>query len=203
LRVRSAIDGLLAEVRARLQSSPGRSLNLPGVELRESAVLVPLVERGGEPHLLFTRRPKTLRSHAGQFSFPGGGRDEADATPLHTALRESWEELGIPPERVEVLGMLDELPTITRFRIAPFVGVIPSDLTLCPCREEVDLVLEVSLRQLLRPGMPRREVWSYGGESHEVHFFDVGEHVIWGATARIVANLLERIGDLSSLRELR
>ena len=77
-----------------------------------AAMMVPLFVRGSSHHLLFTRRPKTLRHHAGQISFPGGGRESHDETPLHTALRETQEELGIPPDRVELLGILDEIPTI-------------------------------------------------------------------------------------------
>ena len=101
------MDPRFIELAERLQRHPGRSLNLPGLELRDSAVLVPFLVRGGVPHLLFTLRPAHLRRHPGQVSFPGGVRDPGDATPLHTALREMREELGVPERSVEVLGMLD------------------------------------------------------------------------------------------------
>jgi 8-oxo-dGTP pyrophosphatase MutT (NUDIX family) len=145
----------------------------------------------------------TLRTHAGQFSFPGGGRDDEDSTPLHTALRESEEELGIPPASVRVLGMLDEIPTITRFRVIPFVGVIPPDLVYRPNPEEIEQILEVPLAHLMDAKNHRSEVWEVSEHEREVHFFDYGPHVIWGATARILKSLLNFTQDLSSLRNLR
>lgn len=197
------MHSLFPQLRERLLAHPGRAANLPGLTLREAAVLVPFLERAGEPWLLFTKRPMTLRSHAGQFSFPGGGRDDSDESPLHTALREAEEEVGIPPEGVEVIGMLDELPTPTQYRIQPFVGVIPGDLTYRPSPIEIELILEVPLRALLQPQWPRRELWRRGGQEHEVYFFDYGEHVIWGATARILMDLFEKARGLPAFEALR
>lgn len=194
---------LFSQLRQRLRERPGRALNLPGLELREASVLVPLFERGGEPWALFTKRPATLRSHAGQISFPGGSRDASDETPLHTALREAWEEMGIPPERVDVLVMLDEMPTVTQFRIQPFVGVIPGDLQYVPNPAEIELIIEVPLRQLLHPDVPRKELWRRNGKDHLVYFFDYGPHVIWGATARILVDLFERASGLPAFEALR
>lgn len=194
---------LFSQLGERLRTQPGRALNLPGLELREAAVLVPLFERDGEPWVLFTKRPATLRSHAGQISFPGGARDPADETPLHAALREAWEEVGIPRERVHVLGMLDEMPTITQFRVQPFVGVIPGDLEYQPSADEIDVIIEVPLSHLLRPETPRTEQWRHQDEEHTVYFFDYGEHVIWGATARMVVDLFDRAAGLPSFEALR
>jgi 8-oxo-dGTP pyrophosphatase MutT (NUDIX family) len=194
---------MFEQLRQKLRAEPGRALSLPGLELREAAVLVPLFERAGAPHILFTKRPETLRSHAGQFSFPGGGREPSDQTPLHTALREAEEEIGIPPERVQVLGVLDESPTVTNFRIQPFVGVIPGDLTYRPNAEEIELILEVPLAALLDPRSSRREMWRRGGQEHEVYFFDYGQHVIWGATARILVELLAKARGLPAFEALR
>lgn len=194
---------MVGELRARLESSPGQPLNLPGVELREAAVLVPLFWRDAEPWILFTRRPETLRTHAGQISFPGGTRDPDDPTPLHAALREAWEELGIPPDRVEVLGMLDESPTVTGFRIQPFVGVIPADHPLQPSPAEIEEIIEVPVRHLLQKSIFRTELWKHEGQDHPVYFFDYAGHVIWGATARILVNLLERAAGLPSFEALR
>lgn len=194
---------MFEQLRRKLHADPGRALNLPGLELREAAVLVPLLERNGTPHVLFTKRPATLRSHAGQFSFPGGGREPSDETPLHTALRETQEEIGVPPERVTVLGMLNEAPTVTNFRIRPFVGVIPGDLTYRPNPDEIELILEVPLTVLLDPAAPRRELWRRGGREHEVYFFDYGEHVIWGATARMLVELFEKVRGLPAFDALR
>lgn len=191
------MDDLFPRLKARLHRDPGKALNLPGAQLRESAVLAPLFLREGEPWLLFTKRPTTLRRHAGQISFPGGARDDEDSTPLHTALRETQEELGIPPEQVEVLGMLDELPTITSFRIVPFVGAIPADLPLRPNPEEIAELIEVPVRALLQPSLPRVELWNVMEKEREVYFYDYGAHVIWGATARILKDLLGIIRELT------
>lgn len=188
------------ELRAHLAHRPGRALNLPGLQLRESAVLVPLFVRAELPHALFTRRPSTLRTHAGQISFPGGSRDPEDATPLHTALRETEEELGIARAQVEILGMLDEIPTITEFRIAPFVGVIPGDGAYRPNPDEIAEVLEVPLPHLLHEATVRVEQYEVRGKMRDVYFYEWQGHTIWGATARILRDLLTVLAALPSWR---
>ncbi|WP_224244558.1 CoA pyrophosphatase [Hyalangium gracile] len=190
------MSALFDTLEARLSSLPPRLVNLPGLVLRESAVLVPIFEREDVPYILFTRRPAHLRNHANQFSFPGGGRDPEDATPLHTALRETEEELGIERSRVRVLGMLDEQPTTTAFRIQPFVGVIPNDGQYRPNIEEVAFILEVPLSGLMDPAIRRTEKRSVGGTEYDVFFYTYESHVIWGATARILYMLLEHIAQL-------
>jgi 8-oxo-dGTP pyrophosphatase MutT (NUDIX family) len=197
------MDPLYAQLKERLHARPGRALNLPGVTLRESAVLVPFFTRQGVPHLLFTQRPMTLRQHAGQISFPGGARDDEDETPLHTALRETHEELGLPPVGIEILGSLDELPTITQFRIQPYVGVLPEGFSLKPNPDEIETIIEVPLPALLEPGRHRVEQHQVLGAIREIYFYDYGPHVIWGATARIVRNLFALAEDLPALARLR
>jgi 8-oxo-dGTP pyrophosphatase MutT (NUDIX family) len=191
------VDTLFDALEARLASRPPRAVNLPGFVLRESAVLVPLFVREGTPHILFTRRPTTLRHHAGQYSFPGGSRDPEDVTPLHTALRETREELGIDVSGVRVLGALDEVPTLTEFRIQPFVGVIPAGLEYRPNPAEVELILEVPLAHLMDPSLRRTERRSVRGMEYEVDFYTYGSHVIWGATGRILRNLLRLSSELA------
>lgn len=164
---------------------------LPGVTLRESAVLVPLFLRDGQPHLVLTRRPQSLRRHAGQISFPGGATDPQDRSALETALRETHEELGLAPSQVEVLGSLSEIPTITSFRIRPFVGVISGEVSYRPNPEEIDEVIEAPLRALVDPGIHRVESVRVMGADHPVHYYQHGPHLIWGATARILRDLLE------------
>jgi 8-oxo-dGTP pyrophosphatase MutT (NUDIX family) len=162
----------------------------------KAAVLVPLYEHEGALHAVFTRRHSDLRSHAGEISFPGGRRDQADADLLGTALREAEEEIGLPRDAVEVLGALCPTPTVaTNFGVYPFVGLIEPgrEWTLSP--REVDEVLELRLgdlraasvrRRLLHRGIPFRSI-----------VYDVSEEaVIWGATARIVGDLLARVDPL-------
>lgn len=196
---------LAEELRTTLRARPSRAVHLPGLVLRESAVLAPLVFRDGVPHLVFTKRPMTLRHHAGQISFPGGGREDGDETALHTALRETQEELGIPESNVDVLGMLDELPTITAFRIRPFVGVIPPSQQFTPNPDEVAEVLVVPIASLLDPTKVRhetREVPFLPGPQ-VIDYYDLGSHVIWGATGRILRNLFEVCAGLPSFEALK
>jgi len=190
------MDARFAELSRALQQHPGRQLNLPGLELRDSAVLAPFILRGAEPRLLFTLRPTHLRRHAGQVSFPGGARDPDDSTPLHTALREVREELGVAPESVEILGMLDEMVTTSEFRVVPYVGLLDPSAELHPDAGEIAELLEIPVSDLLVPGLRRTEKRFYRGAERDVYFYDVGRHTIWGATARILSNLLSVISGL-------
>jgi len=196
------MDPRFIELAARLQRHPGRTLNLPGLELRDSSVLVPFLLRGEVPHLLFTVRTAHLRRHAGQVSFPGGARDPGDATPLHTALREMREELGLPEQSVEVLGMLDEIPTTTEFRVMPYVGVLDLATPFRPDAGEIAELLEIPVASLQSPGVRRTEKRFFRGAERDVYFYEVGRHTIWGATARILKNLLEILGELPAWREV-
>jgi len=150
---------------------------------------------GGEPHAVFTRRATGLRRHAGEISFPGGRRDPEDAALKDTALREAEEEIGLPRAEVRLLGELPPTSTfVTNYVIHPFVGLIPAGLAWRLSATEVDAVLELPLRALrasrTRTRMERR------GISFETDAYIVEEHLIWGATARIVENLLERAEEL-------
>jgi 8-oxo-dGTP pyrophosphatase MutT (NUDIX family) len=176
-----------ARLRAHLHAHPSASIDAPGLTLKEAAVLAPLLWRGGEPWALLTRRPMTMRKHPGQISFPGGGRDAQDKTPLHTALRETHEELGIDPSQVDVLGMLGAMPTITSFWVTPFVGVVPADLPLTPNAHEIDEVLTAPLWRLRRE---RRVLYQ---APRDVFVWDDGQHVVWGATWRMLDQLLAHV----------
>jgi 8-oxo-dGTP pyrophosphatase MutT (NUDIX family) len=190
------MDARFTQLAERLRQRPGRQLNLPGLELRDSAVLAPFLMRDDVPRLLFTLRPAHLRRHAGQVSFPGGARDPEDPTPLHTALRELREELGVPEDAVDVLGMLDEIPTTSEFRVVPYVGVLDPRVQLRPDADEIAEVVEVPVPALLVPTVRRIEKRFYRGAERDVYFYDVEGHTIWGATARILKNLLELLVDL-------
>jgi 8-oxo-dGTP pyrophosphatase MutT (NUDIX family) len=161
----------------------------------KAAVLVALYDHAGSLHAVLTRRHSDLRSHAGEISFPGGRQDEEDADLLSTALREAEEEIGLPREAVEVLGALRPIPTVaTGFGVYPFVGLIePREWTLSP--REVEEVLELRLSDL-RAAATRRRLLHRGIPFRSV-VYDVSEAaVIWGATARIVEDLLRRIDPL-------
>jgi 8-oxo-dGTP pyrophosphatase MutT (NUDIX family) len=190
------------ELAHHLREHPGGALDLPGVVLREAAVLVPLTVRAGVPVLIVTRRTDTLSRHAGQISFPGGVRDAQDMTPLHTALRELEEEVGVRREQVQVLGMLDEIPTITEFRVVPFVGRLEPGATLTPNPSEIAELIDVPLAALLEPSRQRVEKRFIRGAERDTYFFEYGGHTIWGATARIVRNLLDLTVDLPAWKDL-
>jgi 8-oxo-dGTP pyrophosphatase MutT (NUDIX family) len=197
------VEALWSELAERLKGQPGRPFDLPWHALKPSAVLVPLVERGGVPHLAFIKRPTHLRHHRGQVAFPGGGQEPMDTTLVDTALRETEEELGVPPSLVTVLGPLDEVPTTSVYRVTPIVAGLPSSVRFVPNPEEVTEVLEVPLSVFFDPARVRKEDWEFEGQSHEVCFFDYGAHVIWGATGRIIQNLLQVTADLPAWKEYR
>jgi 8-oxo-dGTP pyrophosphatase MutT (NUDIX family) len=163
---------------------------------KESAVLVPLFISDGAVHVVFTERRHDLRRHPGEISFPGGRRDPDDETLLATALREACEEIGLPPAHVELVGALQPTPTIaTGFAIYPFVGIIigPGARWELSAREVAE-VLELRLRDL-RDGYARRRLVRRGLPIR-TDTYVVDDTLIWGATARILGDLLERVEPL-------
>jgi 8-oxo-dGTP pyrophosphatase MutT (NUDIX family) len=161
----------------------------------DAAVLLPLYGWPDEPGLVFTERRSDLRSHAGEISFPGGRRDDADTDLAATALREAQEEIGLDPAAAELSGALPPVSTfVTGYRIHPFVGKVahPSELSLEPNPAEVETVLTLSL-EVLRKGYEMRRLVRHGVPIH-TPTYTVDEHLIWGATARILGDLLKRLG---------
>lgn len=169
-------------------------------EATPAAVLVPFYREDDEWHLLLTKRTEDVNSHRGQVSFPGGAIEPRDQTPAETALREAHEEIGLPPERVEILGQLDALLTVTQYHVTPIVATIPwpFDITLNP--NEVASAFGVPLPWLMDPeNLERRERDTLlpGGRPIGVYYFEPYDgHVIWGVTAYIIVNLLEHIRAL-------
>jgi 8-oxo-dGTP pyrophosphatase MutT (NUDIX family) len=159
---------------------------------KESAVLVPLFAGAdGAPHAVFTERRHDLRRHAGEISFPGGRRDPGEEL-VETALREAHEEIGLPPDAVEIVGALAPVGTyVTNYAIYPFVGLIQPGLEWVIGETEVAQVLELSLATLVAAAGERRMVRR--GMAFRTHTYEVGSHLIWGATARILADLLARV----------
>lgn len=156
-----------------------------------AAVLIPLLSREGEWHVAVTQRTETVEHHKGQISFPGGACEAGDLDLVATALRETWEEIGVPPEAVEILGALDDFRTITDFVVTPYVGVIPHPFAYRPNSGEVAAVVEVPLSFLLDPANLRVEQREHWGQVFDVLFWDYGPYTIWGATARMLKDLLD------------
>jgi len=161
----------------------------------KAAVLAALYVDGGHLHAVFTRRRDDLRSHAGEISFPGGRRDAGEDL-RDTALRETEEEIGLPREHVDILGALAPTPTVaTNYAVYPFVGMIEPGLQWTLSPNEVERVLELRLADL-RAARSRRRLM-HRGIPFRTDVYSVGEGlVIWGATARIVGDLLARVGPL-------
>jgi 8-oxo-dGTP pyrophosphatase MutT (NUDIX family) len=158
-----------------------------------AAVLVPLYVNHGRLHAVFTRRNDDLRRHPGEISFPGGRYDEGEPDLTATALREAQEEIGLPRDAVEIVGALQPTPTIaTGYAVYPFVGLIEAGRTWTPSANEVAEVLELPLDELLS-GYARRRLVRRGVPIRTDTYL-VGENLIWGATARILADLFDRIG---------
>jgi 8-oxo-dGTP pyrophosphatase MutT (NUDIX family) len=166
-----------------------------------AAVLVPLFLAGeaAEPHLVLTRRRADLKRHAGEISFPGGRRDAGDTDLAETALREAEEEIGLPRNEVRLLGQLPPTSTFaTNYVIHPFVGLIAEGRAWRLSAHEVDAVLELPL-QALRAGRTRTRM-ERRGITFETDAYVVDEHLIWGATARILEHLLEELDSPDDLR---
>ena len=160
--------------------------------IREAAVLVPVTDRS-DPGLLLTLRPDNMRLHAGQVAFPGGRIDPDDAGPAAAALREAWEELGLDPALVEVVGEADHYLTITGYHVTPIVGVVPPDLDLSPHPGEVADWFEVPFAHVLDPAHHRRVTAIHEGLTR--HYYEIvwEERRIGGATAAMLINLSRRL----------
>jgi 8-oxo-dGTP pyrophosphatase MutT (NUDIX family) len=171
--------------------APEEALELDAHGSKEAAVLVPVFDWDSDPGLIFTERRHDMRRHAGEISFPGG-RPEPGETPVECALREANEEIGLDPAAVEVVGALQPTSTIvTSYKVLPIVGIVPAGLehTLQPL--EVERVLEFTLAEL-REGFAMRRLIRRG-VPFRTPTYDVGETLIWGATARMLQTFLERI----------
>ena len=163
----------------------------------EAAVLVPVFGWPERPGVIFTERRADLRSHAGEISFPGGRVDPEDADLVATALREAEEEIGLEPAAVDLQGALPPTSTFaTGYRIHPFVGLIPplEDLDLTPSPDEVETVLALDL-DVLERGYEIRRLVRRGTAIHTPTYEVEGQPLIWGATARILGDLLERLAE--------
>ncbi len=185
----------IGELRSRLKRAPPTFALFgdDGTEGRQdastaAAVLIPVVLHE-ELTVLFTQRTAHLKSHAGQVSFPGGRAEPGDASAEYTALREAEEEIGLPRERVEVLGRLPEYRTRTGFRVTPVIGVVAPPLALAPDPREVESVFEVPLAFLLEERNRERRTREFQGLQVGYYVYEYQGHVIWGATAGMLVNL--------------
>jgi 8-oxo-dGTP pyrophosphatase MutT (NUDIX family) len=185
---------LAAGHRARPELIGGDVLDedAPGHGITPAAVLVAVVERP-RPTVLLTLRPDTMRKHPGQVSFPGGRIDPGDDGPVAAALREAQEEIGLPPARVEVIGIADRYLTVTGFEVTPVLGIVPPDLPLAPHPGEVAALFEAPLDYLLDPAHHNIRTALWRGRERTYYEIEWEDRRIWGATAAMIVNLGRRL----------
>lgn len=178
------------------ESAPGHFVQEDGAEavsLTPAAVLFPIVLRENGHTVLLTQRTAHLKDHPGQVSFPGGRVENCDPSPVHTALRETGEEIGLDAAHIEILGFLPEYRTSTGFRITPVVGLVTPPFELRADPFEVAEVFEVPLAFLLDPANHQRQTMHDRGALRQYYAMPYGEYLIWGATAGMIRSLFERL----------
>ena len=164
-----------------------------------AAVLVPLFKKGEDFHLLFTKRSEEVKYHKGEISFPGGVVDEDDSELISTALREAFEEIGLKESDVQIIGILDDIVTITEFIVTPIVGLFPYPYPFEVSEAEIAELIEVPLASLLEEDcFSEREILR-GGQKEVVDSYQYGNHIIWGATAWILKQFLDLISSQRSV----
>jgi 8-oxo-dGTP pyrophosphatase MutT (NUDIX family) len=189
-----------AELRKRLVERGAPEFTIfgdDGTEGREeastaAAVLIPIVVQQTLT-VLFTKRTSHLKSHSGQVSFPGGRAEAHDPSAEFTALREAQEEIGLAPEKVEIIGRLPDYRTRTGFRVTPVVGLVVPPLDLRPDANEVEEIFEVPLEFLLDPANRQRHTREWQGRTVGFYVFEHGGRTIWGATAGMLVNLYKML----------
>jgi 8-oxo-dGTP pyrophosphatase MutT (NUDIX family) len=166
---------------------------IAGNRLRDAAVLIPVIEHGEAATVLLTQRAEKLRSHSGQVAFPGGRIDPTDASAEDAALRETFEEVGLPARSVEVIGRMPDYVTGSGYRIVPVVGVVQPGFELVINEAEVDAAFEVPLGFLMDPANHRRESRVWLERERFYYTMPYGDRFIWGATAGIIRTIYERL----------
>ena len=172
--------------------NPGLQLP-PGRVLRPAGVLIAVRTGPSGAELILTKRSSRLKHHPGQIAFPGGKVDPCDDGPIGAALRESWEEVGLPQDRVTVLGTLPQHETVTGFLVTPVLGVVSGDFTPVPEAGEVEEVFTVPLAYVTAPANFRIERRRWRDEWRRYYAVPYGPYYIWGATARILRGLADRL----------
>jgi 8-oxo-dGTP pyrophosphatase MutT (NUDIX family) len=179
------------QIRTILSSRKRRVVEHP--PFSHAAVLVPLFKKGEDCHLLFTKRSHQVKYHKGEISFPGGVVDEEDLELISTALREADEEIGLKKSDVQILGILDDIVTITEFIVTPIVGLFPYPYPFKVSEVEIAELIEVPLSFLLREKSFSEKEIIRGGQKEIVYAYQFEKHIIWGATARILKQFLDLI----------
>jgi 8-oxo-dGTP pyrophosphatase MutT (NUDIX family) len=180
-------------IRERISNRSPRGLKIPG--FIPAAIIIPFFNIDDKTHLLLTLRTDTVEHHKGQVAFPGGAREEQDSGLQETALRETYEEVGIPPGIVNVIGQLDDFPTITDFLVTPYVATIPYPYPHQINHHEVAEILEVPLALFLSDNAFEMKEKKFGGKTYPVYYYYFNHAVIWGVTGFIINRFIELVFD--------
>lgn len=164
-------------------------------KLRDAAVLVPVTTFNGQAEVILTKRASSLKHHPGQIAFPGGKQDKTDTNLAQTALREAWEEIALPPENVSILGELSRHETITRFNVTPILAHVEQPFDAVAEVGEVDEIFSVPLDHLLRPDRFVVQYRYWQGVKRKYYAVPYGPYYIWGATARMLRALADRVAS--------
>ena len=186
-------DRTIETLKSRLSKRNKASIKDPS--LSSASVLLLLYSKNGEHCVLLNKRTDQVEHHKGEISLPGGGRDSEDRDSLDTALREAHEEMGISPDDVTILGQLDDVVTSSQYLVRVYLGTIDYPYLFKPSPREVEEVIEIPLKELLDPANLREEAKWVDGTVTKTHTYAYGDHIVWGATARIVGQFLELIPD--------
>ena len=181
----------ILELRDLLSTPPPQ--RLPASDLRQASVLVPLYVEAGELWTVLTKRTDTLPSHRSQIAFPGGGK-ELKEDAWEAAVREAHEEIGLEPKLVLPLGHLDEQESPAGFRVIPCVGAIPHTFEASPNAGEIAEVFSLPLNAFANPRLVEERTVKLNGVNRQIRIYHIGSRQIWGLTARILQNLLARLG---------
>ena len=185
-----SIKHVIENLRELLAKRP--VLRIHDSKMKVAAVLVPVFLKNGQYHLLFIQRTERVKDHKGQISFPGGSYEKADGSLLNTALREAREEIGLAPDDVKILGELDDTATATsNYIISPFIGLIPYPYSFKPDKWETEELIEIPIVALLDRNYFREGITVQNGQEIDTYFYQYGDRSIWGATAKILWQLLE------------
>lgn len=188
------LDTVLHEAPARRSDcdlNPEMRRELEGIARRHAAVLVPIVDHRSHATVLLTQRTDDLPTHPGQIAFPGGKVEDHDPSPVHAALREAEEEIGLPPADADIIGYLDPYETGTGFRILPVVAVVAAGVSLRPDPTEVAEAFEVPLEFLMQAENHKRHSREWKGHLRRYYAMPYEDRYIWGATAGMLRNLYE------------
>ncbi|MCX6012475.1 MAG: CoA pyrophosphatase [Chloroflexi bacterium] len=191
-------------MKEKIQEILARSIkNKIETRLTRAGVLIPLFIKDGEYHILLTKRTDRVKYHKSEISFPGGVYEPGDGGLMNTALRETFEEIGVLPSDIEILGEVDDLATISNYAITPYVGIIPYPYSFKLSKFEIEKLIEVPIRALLDKNNVSKELLDYNGNPFVSPVYDFEENRIWGATARILNQFLNLIAHLYHEKSLK